>query len=158
MAKRAKESEPDSPVVPVLLKKAIAAKRLAESDERKQDRSPITEREVELLMLREARQEAHEREAAAKLVGRWKLTLPAGFVHEVELKQNDDGLLNLTSEKNLTLQGRFAVHGPLMELVQPNDKAIQDFVWQIRAADQLILTTDENQVGAKYLGAKLERM
>ena len=158
VAKRAKESEPDSPVVPVLLKKAIAAKRLAESDERKQDRSPITEREVELLMLREARQEAHEREAAAKLVGRWKLTLPAGFVHEVELKQNDDGLLNLTSEKNLTLQGRFAVHGPLMELVQPNDKAIQDFVWQIRAADQLILTTDENQVGAKYLGAKLERM
>ena len=157
VAKQAKESELDSPVIAMLLKQAVVASRLAESDERKKDRSPITEREVELLMQREDRHEANEHAAAAKLVGRWKLTLPAGFVHEIELKQNDDGLLSLTSDKNLTLQGRFAVHGSLMELVQPNDKAIDDFVWEHQADDSWKLTTDENHVGGTYLGAKLER-
>jgi len=79
-------------------------------------------------------------------------------VHEVELKQNDDGLLSLTSDKNLTLQGRFAVHGPLMELVQPNDKAIDDFVWEHQADDSCKPIINENHLGGTYLGAKQERM
>ncbi len=96
--------------------------------------------------------------AAAKVVGRWMLTLPAGFVFEAEATLTDDGCVKLGGKKGNNLFGKFAVRGDRLELVEPTDKGIVDLVWQVKSNNRLTLIVDQNNVGAKYLGATLERI
>ncbi|MBC8117365.1 MAG: hypothetical protein H7062_23455 [Candidatus Saccharimonas sp.] len=107
---------------------------------------------------RAARLKANDREAAAKLVGRWMLTLPAGFVFEAEVTQTGDGCVKLGGKQGNNPFGKFAVKGDRLELVEPTDKGIVDLVWQVKSNNLLTLIVDQNNVGATYLGAKLERL
>ena len=117
--------------------------------------SPIV---VDAAKQRASRLKANDREAAAKLVGRWMLTLPDGFVFETELTLTEDGCVKLGGKKGNNLFGTFAVRGDRLELVEPTDKGIVDLVWQVKSNNRLTLIVDQNNVGAKYLGAKLERL
>ncbi len=48
---------------------------------------------------------------AARVVGRWMLTLPAGFAIEAEATLTDDGCVKLGGNKGNNLFGKFAVRG-----------------------------------------------
>lgn len=107
--------------------------------------------------LAESRRTAHDRDTASEWVGKWELRLPAGFHYPVTLGKTDDGLLKLGCESNLTLLGTFAFSKNQLQLVKPNDDGIDDFVWQLNDEGNFVLITDRNRVGARYIGAVLER-
>ena len=107
---------------------------------------------------RAARIKGNDRDAAQKLVGRWMLTLPADFVYQAEFTQLDDGCLKLSGKNGNNLFGKFSVRDGRVELIEPTDKGIIDLVWQVKSNNRLSLVLDKNEVGATYLGAKLERI
>jgi HEAT repeat protein len=113
---------------------------------------------IERMMDAPARLKGNDREAAGKLVGRWMLTLPAGFVFAVEIKQTDDGCLSLDGPQKGVLYGKFAVRGDRLELVDPNDKEIDDYVWRVESLNKLSLVVSKTNNGADYTGARLERL
>lgn len=86
---------------------------------------------VDATKQRAARVKANDRDAAAKLVGRWVLTLPADFVYQAEFTQLEDGCLKLSGKKGNNLFGKFAMKGDRLELVEPTDQGIIDLVWQV---------------------------
>ena len=108
---------------------------------------------------RDERLQKNDREGAAKLVGRWVLTVSERHVYQAEIKQADDGLLLLTGvPKAGVLWGRFALIGERLELVEPNDQQIDEFIWQVRSLNKLSLVVSKANTGADYTGAKLERL
>ncbi len=158
-AKQAQELDPLTPKLDRLRQIAVIARRLAKGDGVPQVRSPLTIEFVERLLKRAERLVANDREAAAKLVGRWKLTVSERDAYEVEFKQADDGTLLLTGHPNLSVSsGRFARIGKRLELVEHRDTNFHDLIWHVKSDNRLTLIVDDDEVGGKYLGATLERV
>jgi beta-lactamase regulating signal transducer with metallopeptidase domain len=153
LIKKAVERDPDNVELRLLALVTITASRMVVSNDESNDGAPLTVQ----LVRRYLRRKSNDRGEAAKLVGRWLMTLPRGFVYEAEIKSADDGCLTLSGPKSIVLFGTFARHGDRLALVETNDEQIGDYVWQVQSQNRLTLVTSETNNGADYTGAKLER-
>jgi beta-lactamase regulating signal transducer with metallopeptidase domain/HEAT repeat protein len=97
----------------------------------------------------------NDKEGASTLVGNWKLVLPSGKTHELKLTQQDDGCLRLS--QNLNLSGTFAYQNKRLELIEPTQDNIFDFIWTLQDDGSFKLTHEQHNVSAKYVGAVLVR-
>jgi hypothetical protein len=157
-AKQANELDPENPKLQRLMLVASYGRRLATDKDQPKRSSRMSIAYIERMMDTPERLKSNDREAAAKLVGRWKLTLPAGFVYNDEIKQTNDGLLSFDGSRQGVLYGKFAVHDDQMRLVDPNNKEIDDYVWRVESLNKLSLVISKTQNGADYTGATLERL
>jgi hypothetical protein len=114
--------------------------------------------EDQLGKLRATRKPLNEKGNASEFAGRWRMKLPAGFEYDVQLKQLDNGLLRMTCPGHaLNLLGDFVCIGTELQLVEPRQERIDDYIWAYRDG-QFVLTKDEQHHGGHYLGATLTRL
>jgi hypothetical protein len=111
-----------------------------------------------LVELRTRRADKNEKGNASEFAGKWKMKLPAGFEYIVQLKQTEDGLLQMTCEDGaLLLLGDFSCRGSELQLVQPRHERIEDYIWTYRDG-KFVLTEDKQSHGGHYLHAVLTRV
>lgn len=108
--------------------------------------------------LRADRVPLNEKENASEFTGRWRMKLPAGFEYDVQIKQLESGLLRMTCDGHaLNLLGDFVCIGTELQLVDPRQDRIDDYIWVYRDG-RFVLTKDEQHHGGHYLGATLTRL
>jgi hypothetical protein len=113
---------------------------------------------ADLEKIREQRRSNNDRDAAAKLVGQWKMTLPAGYVYHMTLTQRNDGTLELDHEKKLVLRGTFTVRGKNIEMIGSRSDDVEDFVWQQQDDGSIKLIREQHEHGGHYTGTVLTRV
>lgn len=104
------------------------------------------------------RRKANEPANAAELAGRWRMTLPAGFRHGVVLKKTADGYLKMEAGSKLNLLGTFAFTQKQLLLIETDNDAVKDYVWQLNDEGKFVLITDKQGTGGSYVGAVLEKI
>ena len=92
------------------------------------------------------------------LSGPWRLNLPAGFEHDVELLADGQGRYRL-SPGGLMMSGLYEARGDRLVLVEPRAAWNDGFEWQHDGAGGLRLVSqpDPRHVGPDYRGATLKR-
>lgn len=103
---------------------------------------------------RAERLKANDPEAAKKLVGVWKATLPDGSAFGAEFAQTDDGCLRMKARQ---FTGTYAVHADRVELLEAGS-FLRDLRWERQRDGSLKLIGDRKEVAATNLGAVLERV
>ena len=106
--------------------------------------------------VRADRMKTHERGLAGEFTGRWTMTLPRGFIYDVEMTMGENGILDMTSKSSICLLGSYSTTGNRLQLVHPKD-GVHDLDWEYRDGI-FVLTSESVRNGGHYLGAKLERV
>lgn len=116
---------------------------------------PVPQETLETLRCQ--RRSAHDRQAAADRTGRWKLTLPRGFVYELQMTQRADGFLVLSSPVAINLTGVFSLKGDWLELIE-TENPDTDFRWERQTDGSFRLQFQQHSHGANYTGAILRSL
>jgi hypothetical protein len=92
------------------------------------------------------------------LSGRWQMSLPAGFQHQITIKRVDEKQFFI-GPTQFNTSGIYEVRGRELHIVKPSDERLTGFVWTITDDDNLILVDQPNvsKIGADYRGATLAR-
>jgi beta-lactamase regulating signal transducer with metallopeptidase domain len=95
----------------------------------------------------------------SSLAGRWRMTLPAGFEHEVTLISAGKDRYHLLP-MSLSSSGLYEVRADRLVLMVPNDPRPLDFQWQIEGHGRLVLIRQPelSTIGSNYLGGSLTRL
>jgi hypothetical protein len=97
-----------------------------------------------------------------KLVGKWLLTMPAGFEYEAQFERaetkNDVVSYRLTT-KATNLRGVYAFIDGRLTLVQPDEANMAGLAWEIKNRNVILLVVhpESAHVGADYRNASLTR-
>jgi hypothetical protein len=89
------------------------------------------------------------------LSGSWRLMLPAGYEHEITLKQTHDGIYRLAST-GLNFNGDYCLEEGQLLGVGIEDRKAQ-YLWKVNSPYLLTLTKQTANVGSDYTGAVLFR-
>lgn len=90
------------------------------------------------------------------LTGKWLLTLPAGFTHEVTFTSIGHERLRL-QPNHLNCAGVYLVRDGELMLEEALDRRDQGYSWKFLNANVLVLTSEPGNRGAHYVGATLSR-
>jgi hypothetical protein len=92
------------------------------------------------------------------LEGEWEATLPAGFTRRWSILHLDDTRYRVL--KAGTLSGVYELRGDRLVMVEPDEKRLTEFVWQIKDSNSLVLIESPpvSKVGSDYRGAMLRRV
>jgi hypothetical protein len=104
-----------------------------------------------------ARGEGDPDRAAATLAGRWVMTLPAGFEHQIVVRPL--GGNRLAVEKAVRFSGIYELRDGRLVLVKPTNPAESGFEWEVRTPSEVVLVAQPPvaKTGQNYLGATLTR-
>ena len=94
-----------------------------------------------------------------KLEGKWKLSLPAGFEHEVTIQDLGKSEF-LMRPAGLNSSGVYTLKDDELVMSRPTDERLTEFVWRIKADGSLVLIAEPpaRKTGARYLGATMTPM
>jgi RNA polymerase sigma factor (sigma-70 family) len=99
--------------------------------------------------------------ATRALAGRYRLTLPSGFLHEALLKPLGGNRLALESaDRLLVFSGEYELRDGKLDLVKPQNPIAGGYRWEVRGMNELALVAQPpvDKVGSDYLGATLTRL
>ena len=92
------------------------------------------------------------------IAGKWEMTLPAGFKHPATLVALGDQRFRI-EDTPPNFRGVYERTGDRLAVVEPTDKRLTEFVWQIQSDDSLLLieSPPTGKIGSDYRGATLKR-
>ncbi|MBI1901610.1 MAG: M56 family metallopeptidase [Planctomycetia bacterium] len=90
------------------------------------------------------------------LAGDWQMRLPAGFVHSVTLTSLGGNRYRLEPRK-LNSSGVYEVRDGRLTIIEPNDRRLLGFEWEIQSDGQLKLVGQPplRETGSNYVGATM---
>jgi bla regulator protein blaR1 len=89
--------------------------------------------------------------------GEWIMSLPAGFQHRITLTPVGKGRYRLGPRK-LNSSGVYEVRKDRLVIVQPNDRRLLGFEWELRKGSFVLVGQPPvGKTGSNYLGATLSR-
>jgi hypothetical protein len=88
----------------------------------------------------------------------YQMWLPAGFTHTVTLTPVGGNRFRL-EPKRLNSSGIYELRGDRLVIVEPNDRRLLGFAWEVRGDGRLVLVDQPpvSKTGSNYLGARLTR-
>ncbi len=98
----------------------------------------------------------NSRRDAAGLEGDWDVALPAGFKHGLSILHLD-AARDRMSEAGV-FSGVYELRGDKLAVVEPDDKRLTEFVWQMEDSNRLLLIESSHKTGQDYRGAVLVRV
>lgn len=93
----------------------------------------------------------------APQTGTWQLTMPSGYVKQVQITSLPDGSFLLNMGKQSALGGKYQWKSRKLVVVIPDDKRYTGLIWQWDG-DDLVLVAEPpgTPSGSTYLGARLK--
>ena len=91
------------------------------------------------------------------LDGSWTLTLPAGYTHAIRIDPAGPSRYMIN---RLVFAGVYKLEGDRLMMVEPRDRRLTEFVWELLPGGDLTLVRGPRpgKTGATYLGARLTRV